>query len=201
MTLKQYRKKRTFEETKEPRGRVSKKKMGDKLSYVIQKHDASRLHYDLRLEMNQVLKSWAVPKGPSLDPSTKRLAIEVENHPLEYQSFEGIIPKGHYGGGTVMVWDRGFWKPHEDPNTAYRKGDITFQILGKKLHGLWKLVKIKSHDDKKKNEWLFFKLTDKFANQNEDITKKRPLSIVTRRSLDKIALMETETKKKKKVNK
>src|SRR5579859_7429260 len=118
MGLREYRRKRNFAATPEPAGGSA----GKRLAYVVQKHAASRLHYDFRLEHNGVLWSWAVPKGPSLDPAQKRLAVQVEDHPLDYRNFEGTIPQGQYGGGTVMVWDRGYWEPQGDPAAAYRDG-------------------------------------------------------------------------------
>src|SRR5580693_9673896 len=141
MPLETYRKKRDFSRTPEPKGSprgAPKKKRG--LRYVIQKHAASRLHYDFRLELDGVLKSWAVPKGPSLDPGEKRLAVHVEDHPLDYGAFEGVIPEGEYGGGTVLLWDRGTWIPADpDPDVAYRKGSLKFTLSGEKLHGKWAL--------------------------------------------------------------
>lgn len=154
-SLKAYHHKRDFHTTHEPKGKIHSKK-SHKL-YVIQKHAARHLHYDLRLELNGVLKSWAVPKGPSKDPKVKRLAIEVEDHPLEYGSFAGTIPKGQYGAGKVTMWDSGTWQCVDSPQKAYRNGDITFEIFGKKLHGLWKLIKIKSAE---KPQWLLMKIHD-----------------------------------------
>ncbi len=139
MKLSEYRRKRNFKVTREPRGgRVTKR---DELKFVIQKHAASHLHYDFRLELDGVLLSWAVPKGPSLDPSQKRLAMHVEDHPLEYGDFEGIIPRGEYGGGTVLVWDRGTWEPLDDPRKAFRVGALKFVLHGEKLKGRWMLVR------------------------------------------------------------
>src|SRR6187402_1525360 len=138
MSLIKYRQKRDFAKTTEPSGKA-RRKAGN--SYVIQKHDASHLHYDFRLELGGVLLSWAIPKGPSLDPSVKRLAVQTEDHPIEYGSFEGIIPKGEYGGGAVVVWDRGTWKPDGDPASMYEKGRLTFELDGEKLHGAFHLVK------------------------------------------------------------
>ena len=135
MALEEYRRKRDFKKTPEPEGKVAPKKKS-KLFFCVQKHLASHLHYDLRLEHNGVLLSWAVPKGPSLDPRQRRLAMEVEDHPLEYANFEGIIPEGEYGGGTVMIWDEGVWAPMEeqvDPAKAIDKGEIRFVLAGKKL--------------------------------------------------------------------
>src|SRR5580693_2868979 len=134
MSLKTYREKRNFKISPEPSGKSIAAAPGTKLLYVIQKHRASQLHYDFRLEWNGVLTSWAVPKGPSLDPSVKRLAMHVEDHPIEYANFEGVIPAGEYGGGTVMVWDKGTWEPEqEDVDAALQKGDFKFTLQGKKL--------------------------------------------------------------------
>src|SRR5499426_3389873 len=140
MGLEEYKRKRRFSETPEPEGKVEAK---NQRRFVVQKHRATRLHYDFRLEMEGVLKSWAVPKGPSLDPADKRLAMQVEDHPLEYGGFEGTIPKGEYGGGTVMVWDRGSWEPVGDPHKGYREGNLKFALNGEKLHGGWALVRIR----------------------------------------------------------
>src|ERR1700730_7289228 len=143
MPLKEYRKKRDFKVTPEPSGNGSARKSTTKpLRYVIQKHRASQLHYDFRLEWNAVILSWAVPKGPSLDPSVKRLAMQVEDHPVEYSDFEGIIPGGEYGGGTVMIWDTGTWIPEvPDVDAALKKGELKFSLNGKKLSGSWVLVR------------------------------------------------------------
>lgn len=189
MSLKEYHRKRNFRRTKEPFGDSNKKGSSD-LIFVIQKHAASHLHYDFRLEMAGVLKSWAVPKGPSLDPSVKRLAMHVEDHPIEYANFEGIIPKGEYGGGTVMIWDSGTWEPlDENPQLAYQKGDLNFLLHGKKLHGRWKLLKIKRTEEKGKEQWLLFKLKDDYAisESNYDIKKDKPFSSETQRSMQQIA--------------
>src|SRR5437762_3077821 len=132
--LKEYRRKRDFSKTPEPTGAEAKKSPADGLSFLIQKHAATPLHYDFRLELDGVLKSWAVPKGPSLDPREKRLAVHVEDHPLEYGGFEGVIPQGQYGGGKVIVWDRGRWIPEGDPNEGYRKGHLKFRLEGVKLN-------------------------------------------------------------------
>src|SRR6478752_5791069 len=140
MALEEYRRKRDFKKTPEPTG-VVKKRQGRELFFCVQKHLASHLHYDFRLEHDGVLLSWAVPKGPSLDPSVKRLAMHVEDHPVEYGSFEGIIPQGEYGGGTVMLWDRGTWEPIGDARDGYRKGRLKFTLHGEKLRGGWMLVR------------------------------------------------------------
>ena len=137
--------------------------------FVIQKHDASRLHYDLRLEDGGVFKSWAVTKGPSLNPKDKRLAVEVEDHPLDYGDFEGTIPQGEYGGGTVMLWDRGFWLPEgtDDVNAALRKGELKFVLAGDKLQGGWVLVRLKNDRDGsgKRNNWLLIKHKDEWSTE------------------------------------
>src|SRR5262245_61711662 len=137
MSLREYKRKRDFRKTPEPAGDSSSTATGQ---FVIQKHAASRLHYDFRLELDGVLKSWAVPKGPSLDPSIKSLAVQVEDHPIEYASFEGIIPKGEYGGGTVLVWDRGAWEPEGDATKALRAAKLKLQLTGEKLHGGWPML-------------------------------------------------------------
>jgi len=141
--LKTYQSKRDFTKTAEPSGTRTAKRKAKALSFVVQKHDATRLHYDFRLELEGTLKSWAVPKGPSLDPTEKRLAMHVEDHPIEYGAFEGIIPKGEYGGGTVALWDRGTWRPEGDPHKEYRAGNLKFSLEGEKLRGSWALVRIR----------------------------------------------------------
>ena len=140
MGLQVYRRKRKFDVTPEPRGRQAR---GKGNQYVIQKHAARRLHYDLRLELDGVMKSWAVTKGPSLVPGEKRLAVQVEDHPIEYNTFEGTIPQGEYGGGTVMIWDRGRWYPEGDPHQGLKKGRLTFTLEGEKLDGTWHLVRMR----------------------------------------------------------
>jgi bifunctional non-homologous end joining protein LigD len=188
MALELYRKKRDFKTTPEPKGKLAKAKRRD-LAFVIQKHAASRLHYDFRLELNGVLLSWAVPKGPSLDPNDKRLAMHVEDHPLEYGEFEGIIPPKQYGAGTVMLWDRGTWIPREDPVAGYKKGKLKFDLHGEKLQGGWTLVK--SHGSKYggDNAWLLFKEDDEFARTGAEaqIVDSRPNSVKTHRNLKQIA--------------
>jgi bifunctional non-homologous end joining protein LigD len=142
--LQVYNKKRDFRVTPEPRGRVHVAQGG---RYVIQKHAARRLHYDVRLELDGVMKSWAVARGPSLVPGEKRMAIHVEDHPIEYNAFEGTIPKGQYGGGTVMIWDRGHWNPEGDPHEGYAKGHLTFVLDGEKLKGRWHLVRMRTRQN------------------------------------------------------
>jgi len=188
MALELYRKKRNFKHTPEPKGKVVKENTGE-LAFVIQKHAASRLHYDFRLELNGVLLSWAVPKGPSLDPNDKRLAVHVEDHPKEYGGFEGIIPPKQYGAGTVMLWDHGIWIPKEDPVAGYRRGKLKFELKGEKLQGGWVLVK--SHGGKYGGDkaWLLFKEDDEYARTGPQarIVDSRPDSVTTHRSLEQIA--------------
>ncbi|WP_144153691.1 DNA ligase D [Paraburkholderia sp. BCC1885] len=187
-----YHRKRRFDETPEPSGKPSRKAAGGKapsrktghpLSYVIQEHDARRLHYDFRLELDGTLKSWAVPKGPSLDPSVKRLAVHVEDHPLEYGSFEGDIPPGHYGAGSVIVWDRGTWQPEggvAHAEEAYRAGKLKFTLDGDKLHGGWMLVRSHMRGSGDKEQWLLIKERDEAARSEADfdVLKKRPGSVL-----------------------
>ena len=191
MTLTKYQEKRRFGVTPEPSGdtvKAAPKKKAVSLAFVVQKHRATQLHYDFRLELHGVLLSWAVPKGPSLDPSVKRLAMQVEDHPIEYASFEGVIPEGEYGGGTVMVWDNGTWEPEQpDPDAALAKGDFKFTLYGKKLHGSWVLVRTRGFGGSSgKPSWLLIKHRDQYASQR-DIAEEEPLSIVTGRSLQQIA--------------
>lgn len=186
MALETYQTKRDFKITPEPRGRQGRTKGN---SFVIQKHDATRLHYDFRLEMDGVLKSWAVTKGPSLNPEDKRLAVHVEDHPLSYGDFEGIIPKGQYGGGTVIVWDRGSWTPTGNPHKAYRKGHMEFELDGDKLKGRWHLVRMHGKPDEKRENWLLIKGDDEEARREgeADILEERPESAKTGRQLEEVA--------------
>ena len=184
MALEEYKRKRRFEETPEPPPKVEKKK-GNR--FVVQKHEATRLHYDFRLEMEGVLKSWAVPKGPSLDPADKRLAMMVEDHPVSYFHFEGIIPEGNYGAGTVMVWDTGTWEPLGDPSEMLKKGDLKFKLHGEKLKGEFVLAHMRSRrPGSKGNEWLLIHKKDEFATPGFDVDKL-DWSVLTKRSLDDIA--------------
>ena len=186
MALDIYREKRRFAVTPEPRGR---KAAGGGHRYVIQKHAARRLHYDLRLELDGVMKSWAITRGPSLDPSQKRLAVHVEDHPIEYNSFEGTIPQGEYGGGTVMVWDRGTWLPEGDPHKAYAKGHLVFDLNGEKLHGRWHLVRMHRRDGDRHENWLLIKARDDEARgpRDPDILQQQSQSAASGRSLEEIA--------------
>jgi len=189
VALEVYRKKRKFAVTPEPRGRAGRRG-GDR--YVIQKHAARRLHYDLRLELDGVMKSWAVTRGPSLDPGEKRLAVHVEDHPIAYNSFEGTIPQGEYGGGTVMIWDRGRWIPEDDPHRGYAKGHLTFELDGEKLHGRWHLVRMRGRDKGGHENWLLIKAKDEAArtSRGKDILEEQPLSVVSGRSIEDIAAGE-----------
>ncbi|MBN9073021.1 MAG: DNA ligase D [Rhizobiales bacterium] len=186
MALDTYRKKRNFAATSEPKG-GSARKRGN--SFVIQKHDARRLHYDFRLEMDGVLKSWAVARGPSLVPGEKRLAVHVEDHPLEYGDFEGTIPKGEYGGGTVIVWDRGTWSPIGDARKGYAKGHLEFELHGEKLGGRWHLVRMHGKPAEKRENWLLIKGEDAFARPEgaADILEERPESAKTGRGIADVA--------------
>jgi bifunctional non-homologous end joining protein LigD len=191
--LVEYRRKRDFSRTREPKGGTRRK--SPRLAYVIQKHAASRLHYDLRLELDGVMKSWAVPKGPSLDPVIKRLAIHVEDHPIEYNQFEGPIPAGEYGGGTVMIWDYGTYTAagdEEDPEAAlragYRKGDFKFVLKGKRLRGSWVLVRTRGRGERsRQNQWLLIKHRDEAADPDIDPTEAYQTSARTGRTMDEIA--------------
>jgi bifunctional non-homologous end joining protein LigD len=188
--LAEYRRKRRFDVTPEPagpagapgkRGRPGPPGRPKTLAFVVQKHRASHLHYDVRLEHGGVMLSWAVPKGPSFDPAVKRLAMMTEPHPIEYNDFEGVIPEGEYGGGTVMIWDRGTWEPEvPDVEHALARGDLKFRLEGKKLKGSWVLV----HTDGRR--WLLIKHRDAAAS-GEDVTVTRPLSVVSRRTMAGIA--------------
>jgi bifunctional non-homologous end joining protein LigD len=189
MSLKTYREKRDFNTTTEPEGKSSASKHGSNAApqYVIQKHRATSLHYDFRLEFKGVLLSWAVPKGPSTDPAIKRLAMRVEDHPLEYMNFEGVIPEGEYGGGTVMVWDNGTWTPESaDIGEALQKGDLKFNLQGKKLHGSWVLVRTRGFGASSKESWLLIKHRDRFSSADE-ITEAKPKSVLSGRLLADIA--------------
>ena len=178
--LAEYNRRRRFDVTPEPAGKTrwTKKKQRE---FVIQKHRATSLHYDFRLEHDGVMLSWAVPKGPSLDPSNKRFAMQTEDHPIEYNQFEGVIPEGEYGGGTVMIWDRGTWEPEvEDVDGALAKGDLKFTLHGQKLRGSWVLVRMRGR------QWLLIKHRDKVAS-TINVTAAKSRSAVSRRTLAGIA--------------
>ena len=187
MALAKYHAKRNFNLTSEPKGDAHPRESGPELSFVIQKHQASHLHYDFRLEWKGLLLSWAVPKGPSLDPSVKRLAMQVEDHPLEYGGFEGIIPEGQYGGGTVMVWDNGTWTPVDpDVDASLQHGEIKFELHGKKLKGSWVLVRTKPMGRSTRSSWLLIKHKDRYASE-EDIATTKPRSVLSRKLMAGIA--------------
>jgi bifunctional non-homologous end joining protein LigD len=182
--LSTYRNKRDFEKTPEPSGKT-KVAPSKQRRFVIQKHDATRLHYDFRLEFDGVFKSWAVTKGPSLNPQDKRLAVEVEDHPLDYGDFEGTIPDGQYGGGTVMLWDRGTWES-DDPEAGFKKGDLKFTLHGEKLHGSWVLVRMRNRGGEKRTNWLLIKHRDEYASEDQDILSEDK-SVASGRAMDQIA--------------
>ena len=192
--LAEYRRKRDFARTSEPSG-ASGGGAGKQpaLRFVVQKHAATRLHFDLRLELDGVMKSWAVPKGPSLDPAVKRLAMEVEDHPIEYNAFEGTIPKGEYGGGTVMLWDRGTYEPTPGSETfdlsslrdGFRAGKVDVSFHGERLHGSFALVRMRGSDEKP--QWLLIKHRDRFADPTRDIVAEEVTSVATGRTMEEIA--------------
>lgn len=189
--LADYDRKRDFARTAEPRGRRAVR--AARWAYVIQKHAASHLHFDLRLELDGVMKSWAVPKGPSLDPSVKRLAMQVEDHPIEYNTFEGTIPQGEYGGGTVMLWDRGTYSSgidDPDPEAAlrrgYAKGDFKIELHGKRLTGSWALVRMR-RGEASRPQWLLIKHNDDTARPGSDVVADYETSVTTGRTMDEIA--------------
>lgn len=182
--VSEYARKRNFDITSEPAevpSRGKDKDVGKALSFVIHKHDARNLHYDFRLELDGTLKSWAVPKGPSLDPANKRLAVQVEDHPLGYASFEGNIPEGQYGAGDVIVWDRGIWQPHGDPRDTYKQGKLKFTLVGEKLTGDWTLVRTRLKGSSDKPQWLLIKEKDDVSRSGEeyDIVVDQPQSVVS----------------------
>jgi bifunctional non-homologous end joining protein LigD len=186
--LAEYNRKRDFARTKEPAGKVPRAK-GKTLHFVVQKHAASQLHFDFRLELDGVMKSWAVPKGPSYDPSVRRLAMEVEDHPISYNSFEGTIPEGEYGGGTVMLWDRGTYEAADDGGTAslrhgYEEGDLEIVLHGTRLRGGWVLVRMKRPG---RPQWLLIKHRDETADPSRDVTGEESTSVATKRTMDEIA--------------
>ena len=187
--LGEYRRKRRFDVTAEPEGKVGTqtRARSARLEFVVQKHRATALHYDFRLEWRGVMRSWAVPKGPSLDRSVKRMAMQVEDHPLAYNRFEGIIPAGEYGGGTVMIWDRGSWKPESaDVDAALDAGQLKLTLFGQKLHGSWVLVRLRARAGQKRVAWLLIKHRDEWA-VSTDVTETAPRSVKSKRLLVEIA--------------
>jgi bifunctional non-homologous end joining protein LigD len=186
--LVEYNAKRDFTRTAEPAGKVPKPR-GKTLHFVIQKHAASHLHYDFRLELDGVMKSWAVPKGPSLDPTIRRLAMEVEDHPIAYNTFEGTIPQGEYGGGTVMLWDRGTYEADDDGGAAslrrgYEKGELRFVMHGKRLQGGFVLARLRRPG---RPQWLLIKRRDRYADPERDVTAEETTSVVSKRTMEQIA--------------
>ena len=190
-SLIEYKRKRDFDKTAEPAGKAVKARGRHMLRFVIQKHAASHLHFDFRLELDGVMKSWAVPKGPSYDPGTRRLAMQVEDHPIEYNTFEGTIPKGEYGGGTVMLWDRGTYEAEagggEDAlREAYERGDLKILMHGKRMRGGWVLVRMR-HDESGKAQWLLIKHRDDDADADYDVVADATTSVTTGRTMEQIA--------------
>src|SRR5260370_9339129 len=187
--LASYRAKRDFSQTEEPSGKAAAA-AGKASRFVVQRQDAPRLHYDFRLELDGVFKSGAVTKGPSLDPQVKRLAVEVEDHPLDYGDFEGTIPEGQYGGGTVQLWDRGYWLPQGDPHEGLKKGDLKFVLEGERLHGSWVLVRMKwDRTGGKRTNWLLIKHRDEAAHEgDDDRLLADPKSVAAGRTLEETAL-------------
>ena len=187
--LNKYRRMRDFDDTPEPSGAKTKQRRKRPI-FVIQKHRASHLHYDFRLEMQGVLKSWAVPKGPSYDPGVKRLAMMTEDHPYDYAAFEGVIPEGNYGAGNVIIWDEGTWEfiePGDDPVRALESGKLTFRLFGRKMFGEWALVRIRGRSRSDRgNEWLLLKHRDEFANEEIDVTVVAPRSVVSNRTVEQV---------------
>jgi bifunctional non-homologous end joining protein LigD len=196
-SLTPYRAKRDFSQTDEPSGKEAVAQSKE-LRFVIQRHDATRLHYDFRLELDGVFLSWAVTKGPSLDPKVKRLAVQTEDHPLDYGDFEGTIPEGQYGGGTVQLWDRGYWRPIGDPQEGLRRGDLKFVLEGERLHGSWVLVRMKWDREKsrkgggsgKKSNWLLIKHRDEAAREGDEdaVLEENETSVASGRTLQQIAV-------------
>jgi bifunctional non-homologous end joining protein LigD len=192
--LTEYRRKRDFKKTAEPEGGASKRAAKSKqLGFVIQKHAATRLHFDLRLELDGVMKSWAVPKGPSADPAIKRLAMQVEDHPIEYNTFEGTIPKGEYGGGTVMLWDQGWYEPEkgggeDGVREGYKKGDLKVVFHGKRMKGSWVLVRTRGWGGGSAGNpsWLVIKHRDKYVEPGDALVERHTTSVVTRRTMEQI---------------
>ena len=194
-SLRAYHQKRNFTRTKEPRGKL-RRRTGD--LFVVHKHDARRLHYDLRLELDGVLKSWAVTRGPSLSPADKRLAVRTEDHPLDYGEFEGKIPEGEYGAGSVIVWDRGRWSTEGDPHQQLAKGHLEFELDGNKLKGRWHLVHMRGRDKGGKENWLLIKVDDEYATTNgaTELLEDQPRSVKTGRTVEDVAGSKVHIKRK-----
>ncbi len=195
-SLTEYRRKRDFSKTAEPAGKARPRTGRAKaLRFIVQKHAASRLHFDLRLQLDGVMKSWAVPKGPSTDPSQRRLAMHVEDHPMEYNTFEGIIPESEYGGGTVMLWDRGTYVPNGDDaadgadaiRRGYQEGRLKIAFRGKRLRGGYVLVRMRKRDADDERAWLLIKERDEDADSDRDLVREATTSIATRRTMEQIA--------------
>ena len=190
--LSEYRKKRDFRKTAEPEGGVEQEKDSTKLAFVIQKHAASHLHFDLRLELDGVMKSWAVPKGPSPDPKMKRLAMQVEDHPMEYNTFEGTIPEGEYGGGTVMLWDNGWYEPEKGGGDdaireGLRKGDLKIVFHGKRIKGAYVLVRTRGFGSSaSKPSWLLIKHKDEHVEAGDALVERYTTSVTTKRTMEQI---------------
>jgi DNA ligase D-like protein (predicted 3'-phosphoesterase) len=183
--LNEYRNRRNFTASPEPVGKKVRKKMSKKPIFVIQKHNASHLHYDFRIEMNGVLKSWAIPKGPSTDPQEKRLAMPTEDHPMEYAHFEGVIPEDHYGAGPVLIWDNGTFEniAHDDLTESYNNGKIEIFLHGKKLQGGYAFIKM--HGSKER--WLCIKMDDEYADARRNPVNSQPESVVSGKTIEQIA--------------
>ena len=198
-SLRTYQKKRHFDVSPEPKGKpVTKTKKAKKPIFVIQKHDASHLHYDFRLEIDGVLKSWAIPKGPSTDPHEKRLAVETEDHPIEYATFEGVIPEGEYGAGTVIIWDKGTFDNIKEKDgkliplaQCYKNGQIEVNLHGKKLQGAYALIHASFGDDTRKKNWLLIKMKDDYADARRNPVSTQPESVISGKTIETI-----ESKKK-----
>jgi len=188
--LAEYKRKRDFTKTAEPEGKATRRRSTRGLRFVIQKHAASHLHFDFRLELDGVMKSWAVPKGPSYDPSVRRLAMEVEDHPIEYNAFEGTIPKGEYGGGTVMLWDRGTYEPEggggaDALREGYERGDLKIVMHGKRMKGGWVLVRMRREAGRA--QWLLIKHRDELADPDYDVVEEAVTSVASGRTMEEIA--------------
>jgi DNA ligase D-like protein (predicted 3'-phosphoesterase) len=192
-SLKEYRKKRDFKKSSEPSGRKKRSSKGKNI-FVIQKHDASHLHYDFRLEIDGVLKSWAIPKGPSTNPREKRLAVETEDHPMEYATFEGVIPEGEYGAGPVIVWDSGTFDNIKEKDgksvplsDCYTNGQIEVNLHGKKLQGGYALIHTSFGDDARKKNWLLIKMKDEYADARRNPVKTEPESVISGKTIEEMA--------------